>query len=272
MRPLERALCLALATVVLATSCSRLTFIRPSMKRGKEVPVRARPVLRDSAEVKARRDAQMYLEQAGSALRSGDLATADQQVRAALRLAPDSADVYTMLGVVAGQQGRNEEAGNHLKRAVELSGGRSNEASNYGAWLCSNNRVPEALEYFDYAIASDYMDSANRANVLANAGACAMQIREDERADRYLRQAIRLVPDSPLALEKLAELSLRQRQFLAARAFIERRLAISPINADLLELASLIEARIGDAAASARYLEQRRNQFPETPSKSETGP
>jgi type IV pilus assembly protein PilF len=71
------------------------------------------------------------------------------------------------------------------------------------------------------------------------------------------------LPGNPVALEAMAQLSFRQGRYMEARAFAERRIAAAPATRSVLQLASQIEARLGDRAASDRYLQRIRQEFPQ---------
>ena len=260
MRRSDRIIaCLAIAGGVLAASgCNRLTFIKPDMGKLEVEQVRQPVVARDSAEVRARMAAQQQVAQASAALQAGDLAGAASLAQAVLRADPASVDAHTLLGAIAQQQGRAEEAGGHFKKAAEMSGGRGVEIGNYAAWLCANGRIQDGLALFDHVIAA----SAAGADMLANAGACAVDAGQDERAHRQLRQALQLDPVNPLALEKLAMLSLRGGRPMDARAFIQRRLELPPVTAAVLRTAIQAENQLGDAASAARYRQRLSSEFP----------
>jgi type IV pilus assembly protein PilF len=55
-----------------------------------------------------------------------------------------------------------------------------------------------------------------------------------------------------------------QGDVLSARAFLQRREAISPLGAEMLGLAVKIEERAGDAVAAQRYRQQLASQPPAT--------
>jgi type IV pilus assembly protein PilF len=70
----------------------------------------------------------------------------------------------------------------------------------------------------------------------------------------------------------MARLTFEQEQPLKARAFMQRYETQGARIPEALELAARIEAQLGDADASARYLEQLRTEFPDyTPSKAFQG-
>jgi type IV pilus assembly protein PilF len=54
----------------------------------------------------------------------------------------------------------------------------------------------------------------------------------------------------------MAALQFARGRYLEARAFVERWLALAPRDPEGLQLASQIELKLGDTAASARYLRQ----------------
>jgi type IV pilus assembly protein PilF len=98
---------------------------------------------------------------------------------------------------------------------------------------------------------------------LANAGVCAGQAGQQERADRDLRHAISLDPVNAAALGALAQREFRAGRAFEARAFSERRLAAAPANPQALLLASQIEEELGDSAAAARYVSRLNAEFPD---------
>jgi type IV pilus assembly protein PilF len=265
MRPHEPPRLWRWALPVLAVlalgACSRLTFVKPSMKRqGFE---QVAPVV-DVHETRAgnqRLNARNKRVLAQQQLARGDLDAAERETRQALKLEPDSADGYTLLGVIADRRGRAEDAGKAYRRAAELAPSSGATLNNYGAWLCSNGRAVEALGWFDRALADAAYPSP--ATALANAGICAGQAGQMARAERDLRAAIGLEPGSALALGALSEHAFGAGRYLEARAFSERRLAAAPADARALALASQIEQKLGDTVAADRYVRRMRAEFPD---------
>ena len=192
-------------------------------------------------------------------LTEGDYAAAEKYAQQALKADPQSGDAYTMLAVIADQQGRHADAGGYYHRATELTPG-GGSYNNYGAWLCANQRAAESLGWFDEALTDP--NYRTPAAALANAGRCALDVGQTERAQRDLRRAIELEPANPVALDALARNEFRNARYFEARAFSERRLAAAPATAEALLLASQIEEKLGDSAAAARYGRRLREEFP----------
>ena len=93
-------------------------------------------------------------------------------------------------------------------------------------------------------------------HVLGNAGTCADRAGMPDRAEAYWRQALSLDAAELQSLSGMAALQYSRGRYLDARAFAERWLALAPADAAGLQLASQIELKLGDTAASARYLHQ----------------
>ncbi len=257
----RKALCLLLIPLLLATACSRLTFVRPKMERTDGEQIAQDYSVKDSPEVKQRQSVQMLLSRSVQRLQAGDLDTAEKEARAALKLAPDSADALTLLAVVADRRGQSGQAGEQYRRAAELAPTQGAAQNNYGTWLCANGYAAESLVWFDRAVRAPGYASPETA--LANAGNCALSTGQAERAERDLRLALSRAPSNTTALGAMAELEFRRQQYLPARAFIERRLAAGPANASVLKLASQIEDGLGDKAAASRYVQRIRAEFPD---------
>lgn len=259
---------LLMALVLATTGCSRLTFIKPKMERKDGEEIAPSYQVKDSPEVRQRMEAERAMALATQRLQSDDLDGAERAVRAAQKAAPQSADVQTLLAVLADRHGQAKQAGEHYRRATELAPGRGAEQNNYGVWLCANGFPAEALVWFDRALQdSDYETPAA---ALANAGGCAAQAGQHERAERDLRQALTLDPGNAYALGAMAENEYRAGRYFEARAFVERRLAAASATADVLKLASQIEERLGDRTAAGRYVQQLRAEFPDA-SDAQTG-
>lgn len=271
MRPPERGivvrgraggLVLGLVVMVIATGCNRLSFIKPDYTRSdfrRTAP--ELDVITDDRS-KGASKARTMIQQGQLAYTRGDLVAARKVSLEALELAPQSGAAHTLRALVADGAGEVETAGNHYRRAVELSPQDGGALNNYGTWLCANGREKESLQWFDSALA----DPAYRtpAAAMANAGACAGRTGQGELAVKYLEAALKLEPRNPVALAAMAEHEFHAGRAFHARAFSQRRLAAAPADARSLVLASQIEEKLGDKDAAARYVQRLRAEFPGT--------
>ncbi len=260
MQPRNALALVVILLVFLITSCSRLTFVKPSGKRkGPQESARTYDV-RDSPAVKQRLAARDRLARATQRLHGGDMAAAEIDAREALKADPGSADAHTLLAIINDRRGNQAVAGTHYKRAAELAPQQGGALNNYGAWLCHNGSAAESLVWFDRAAAAPGYQTPESA--LANAGGCALKAGQHARAQRDLRLALEMDPVNAFALASMAEVEFRQDRYFEARAFSQRRLAAAPATAGVLQLAARIEERLGDRRAAGRYMQQLQTEFP----------
>ncbi len=259
--PQRKGWLLMTALLLVTAGCSRLTFIKPKVERKDGEQIAQDYHVSDSPQVKQRMEAGNALQMATQRLRSGELDEAERQARRALKLDPQSPDAYTLLALIADRRGNAKQAGEYYRSAVELAPRRGALQNNYGVWLCGNGFQAESLIWFDRALRDSGYSTP--ATALANAGRCALEAGQSERAERDLRQALVLNPTDASALSSMAQSEFNAGRYFEARAFIERRMAAAPASAGVLKLASQIEERLGDKAAAGRYVQQLRAEFPD---------
>ncbi len=260
---------LAALAAVTAGGCSRLTFVRPDAQRKGFEQVAPEYHVREDKAAKRRIMARDRLGLAEQRYRAGDYAQAVIEADKALKIDPGSADAYTLLGLVAGAQGQAQSAGRHFRKAAELAPAGGAALNNYGAWLCENGQPAEGLVWIDRALADPAY--ATPAAALANAGGCARKAGQYERAGRDLRRALQLDENNAYALAEMAENEYRYGRFFEARAFCERRLGVAPADQRSLELAAMIEERLGDMDAARRYRQRLGTEFPDAPTPAASG-
>ena len=262
MRRPEVLLLLVVATCLVASGCSRLTFVKPKLERGDYTRVAPEYTVREDPDARKRLMAMDRVAVAEERLRAGDFAAAEAEARTALQTDATIAGAHTVLALVADRRGDAAGAGREYARAAELAPRRGSTLNNYGAWLCRNGRQAESLPLFNQALRDPGYDTP--AIALANAGSCALEAGRRTEAERDLRKALELDPANPTALASMARLSFQGGDYLQARAFSQRRLAAAPATAQVLLLASQIEEKLGDSAARARYVRRLRAEFPDT--------
>jgi type IV pilus assembly protein PilF len=259
--PLRNVLVLPLLLVLVAGGCSRLTFVKPKMERGRYTQVAPDYEVREDRQDQKRMAAITAGTLATRELQQGQVEEAERQARIAVAADPRSGDAHTILAVVLEQRGRMADAGAEYAKAVALEPQRGTVLNNYAAWLCANGRPAESLPLFDRALADPSYPTP--AAALANAGACGLSAGQVAYAEPRLRKAIEFDANSAVALAALADSEYRAGRYLEARAFSERRLAAAPATREVLQLASQIEQKLGDTAAAARYVQRIKAEFPE---------
>ena len=248
--------------ILIASSCSRLTFVKPNLKRHNYQQVAPDYTVSDDPKDAQRVASIDHVALGGQFLGAGRVDEAAVEAQAALKGDPKSADANILLGMIAEQRGNQAEAGARYAKAVALAPTRGTALNDYGAWLCSNGHAAESLPMFDRALADPGYSTP--AGALANAGSCSQTAGQTQRAATYLENALQFDPTNPVALEAMAESRFRAGQYMEARAFSERRLSAAPPSVKVLQLASQIEQKLGDTAAAARYVQRIGQEFPQS--------
>ena len=122
---------------------------------------------------------------------AGRLQAAEQIYRQILRVEPNHADAWHLLGLMAYQLGKHEAAVPYLRRAIGLKGTESAYHNNLGGVYWALRRIPEAVACYRRAVEL----KPNYAEALYNLGnALADQGKPDEAIACYQR-ALELKPD-----------------------------------------------------------------------------
>jgi predicted O-linked N-acetylglucosamine transferase (SPINDLY family) len=161
------------------------------------------------------------------------------------------AETWHLLGVVALQRGRAEEAVECLRRAVSLQADSAEFFSNLGEAYRALHRMTEAEQSYRQALAIDpaFVPAQNNLGVLLDA-----QGRVEEAAECFQR-TLELRPEDPLLHNNLGHLLVKQGKLAEGLSQIDEALRIKSdyFEAHLNRGMVLYEqARIDEAAASYR--------------------
>lgn len=133
------------------------------------------------------------LIEAGAALYSGDLRTAEQALRTRLREDPFDVAAIRMMAELAGRLARYRDAEALLRRALELAPGFRPARSNLATVLHRQNRSAEALAELDTLLAAD-PDNPTHENLKA---AALGRIGEFDEAIELYESVLAKAPDQP---------------------------------------------------------------------------
>jgi predicted TPR repeat methyltransferase len=196
---------------------------------------------------------QAFLAVAMAKHREGKLAEAEQMYRQALRWQPDQPDAYHLLGLLAAQLNRTDEALPLFERAIALNSAVPEYYANYGNALTIAARIDEAEAAFAKAISvrPDFPEALmNLATVRRNRG-------DLDEAERLLHRALALRPDWPDAQLNLANVALARQRFEEATMLFARALKAAPDYVYAYEGFARAAARAGrleEAATAFRRL------------------
>lgn len=199
----------------------------------------------------------------------GQYGAALDKLKRALQQDPELAVAHAGIAYVYQNLDDARRAEVHYRKALGYSPDDPALMNNFGAFLCGRNRGYEAEPYFVSAARNPQY--ATPAAALTNAGRC-MRPLDPERAERYLRKALRIDPGYRDALGQMARLSYEQGDYLRTRAFLQRYDLASAATPEMLYIAARAEAALGDTASAAAFERRLRLEFPESEQAAELTP
>ncbi|MEW8029759.1 MAG: type IV pilus biogenesis/stability protein PilW [Candidatus Thiodiazotropha sp.] len=207
--------------------------------------------------------AKIYVEMGMAYMRDGQSAVAMQKLKKALEVDDKSPEAHNVIGILYQQLGEIERAGKHYDRAVELDARDPYIRNARGSYFCRLGRYSDALEDFQQALANPLYPTPWVA--LTNAGLCVERAGDNDKAENFYRRALTAKPTYPIALFKMAEISLQQEKDLSARAYLERYHSEIKPTAASLWLGVQVEKRLRDMSKSTEYRRRLLKEFPDAP-------
>lgn len=160
----------------------------------------------------------LNIEMGQAYLAQGQLSRAKQKFVHALELQPKLAEAHSAIGYFYESVGDIEEAEKHHAQAISFGGGKGRFYNNYGTFLCRQQRFKEADRAFNNALRDkQYLKTAE---VYENAGLCALQQPDSDKAYKYLKTAVKNDPKRGLATLELANLELKRKNTNAALYYL----------------------------------------------------
>jgi tetratricopeptide (TPR) repeat protein len=123
------------------------------------------------------------------------------------------------------------------------------------AWL-AGGEATRAVQAFDSAIATNALSEQLRGEVRLDRARALVALGSVAPARSDLDQALRLVPDDPMAWYLSAGLARRQHDLARARSDIARARTLAPDNPDIMLLSGTIAGEAGDLQEAERIYRQ----------------
>ena len=195
-------------------------------------------------------------------LRQGSYEKAMDKLDKAREADPNYSPIYNVYGLLYQQLGQDRKAEDNYKKAIRLNSGDSSTLNNYGQFLCQQKRLQEAEDTFLKAADNPLYETPEIA--IANAGICAYNNEQPDKAEDYFRQALQINPQIAPALLLMAEISYNQDRAMSARGYLQRFQQISRHTPKSLWLGIQVEQELGDADAVSSYALLLKNGFPDS--------
>ena len=185
-----------------------------------------------------------------------------EKLKRALAYDMTYAPAHTMLGVLYEILGDLQQAEKEYAKAVKYDDSDGEVNNNYGVFLCRIGKGKQAERYFQKAVEDLFYRTPEVA--YANAGNCALELGDLDKADAFLRQSLEYNDKLPSALISMADVSYQMNNYLRARAFLQRYGSVGAWNANSLLLGYRIESKLGDTKSANRYRQELLERFPDS--------
>lgn len=222
----------------------------------------AQPGADTSGDNGERERARAFTDLAGAYFARGQYKIALDELRKAITADSRYGPAYNIYGQVYMELAEDKLAEENFRRAIDLDRNDSFARNNYGWFLCTRGRYDEGLEQFGLALRNPLYPYPEQA--MANAGVCAERKGDLALAEANLLKSLKLQPDHPGTVLKLAGLYFRQGRLAEAQRQLGRHAELAPPTAESLWLGVRLERRLGDRAQEAAYGLQLRKRFPDS--------
>ncbi len=160
------------------------------------------------------------------------------------------------------------EAAAQFEEAARTVGPHDPRAADFqvqagNAWLAAGEGT-RAIQAFDAALASGALTGQMRGEVRLDRARALVALGSLDGARQDLDEALRLVPEDPMAWYLSAGLARRQRDTARAAADIARARALAPDDPDVLLLAGTIAGDAGNMAEAERLYRQVASAAPDS--------
>lgn len=206
--------------------------------------------------------ARIHTELAALYYSRGNHGVALQESMIAVEADPQYGPAHNVLGLVQMELKEDAAADRSFQQALAINPNDSEANNNYGWFLCNRGREKEAIAYFVAAIRNPLYHTPELA--YTNAGLCSRKLGNDQEAEGYLLQALKLQPGQPRALQALAEIHYQRRDYSGTKQLVMRFLEVAQPTPEILWLGVLSARGLGDRNAEASYGVQLRRRFPDS--------
>ncbi len=207
--------------------------------------------------------AKIYVEMGMAYMRDNRNAVALQKLKKALEVDDSYADAHNVIAILYEKLGEGDLAGKHYDHAVALDAKDPFIRNARGSYYCRRGRFEAANQDFETALSNPLYPTPWVA--LTNAGLCTERQGKIEVAEGYYRRGLTANPKYAPALIQMAGISLKQKNYMSARAYLERYHSESKPNAASLMLGIRIERKLHDLAKAGEYRERLLKDFPDSP-------
>ena len=196
--------------------------------------------------------------------RDGDIDVAIKKFKKAIKINPTYALAHSMLATVYDRKGLFDSAEIHYKKSIKYNNGNPNIVNNYANFLCQRGLYNEAIEKYKEVIENPKYSTP--ASAYENAGVCAMKANNNEEAEKYFRESLKISNKSANSLYYLLTIYLKKGEYMKARAFLQRLEQVVQPSEEILAAGYQVEKGLNHTKLAKNYLTKLKNRFPRSES------
>ncbi|WP_394172602.1 type IV pilus biogenesis/stability protein PilW [Thalassotalea litorea] len=198
-----------------------------------------------------------------SYLNMGNMAQAKFNLERARDFAPKSVEVYTAFAHYFEVVGENEQAEDAYRKALDIEDNDADTLNNFGVFLCRQQRVNEAEQYFKAAIrVPSYLRVAQ---TYENIALCHLKINNFAKAEHALERSLAHNPNRASGLLQLAQFNYAKGDYDQAAMYMSRfELATRRFTPQAMALAFKIQENMGNTEIAKNYANMLINMFPDS--------
>jgi type IV pilus assembly protein PilF len=220
----------------------------------------ANPYNLSKQEISVRNRAKVHTELASGYYARGMQAVALEEFSEAISIDPNYAPAYGGLGLVYTALNEDVKAESNYRKSLQLDPTNSETHNNFGAFLCSRNRIDESISEFKLALKNPLYDTPEMAYL--NAAKCVMKKDDVKTAETYLLRALELRPGMSEASYQLAVIDYGRGDYARAQEELKQAMQDVKPTPEMLWLGVRIERALGNADAEASYGMLLKNKYP----------
>lgn len=195
-------------------------------------------------------------------MRKGQMDLALGKLKRATSQDPENALAHSSLAFCYTKMLEPELAEREYRRALALEPDSGAIRNNFGVFLCGQDKAVEARRLLLDA-ANDKSYSTPEA-AWTNAGVCARRQKDLETAESDFREALKLNAEFPDALAQMADITYYRKDYMRARAFLQRYMVVAPATPATLWIGLMTERKLGDFSAARQFEKRLKRDFPES--------
>ena len=205
--------------------------------------------------------ADVHAQLAAQYMERNSLRTAYDELEQALKIMPNHSRSNYVMAVLQTRLKDYDKANSYYKRALKSDPQNSDAAHDYGIFLCDQDKVEQALQSFEQALANPLYTGIMLTNL--RAGECLVTTGKDpDKAENYFEAVLDMNPNISTALYYMAQINYQKKNYLSARGYIERFFSVNAETPESLLLATKIEKALVAHDIAEDYARRLKAKFP----------